>query len=295
MLSKLDLYRIFDAVAQNSSFSQAAKQLYLTQPAVSQSIMQLENELAVRLFKRTSKGVTLTQEGTLLYDYVHSAIHLIESGENKVQELKTLTAGTITIGVGDTISRYYLLPYLENFHRRYPDIKFKLINGTTSELCTILKTGQIDIAICNFPIEDDKLELIPCQEIQDTFVCGEQYKKDFTNPISLTELVKYPLICLDNASISRQFIDEFMESHGIQLVPEFELGAHDLLLDFAKINLGIACVTREFAADYLKDGSLTEIQLTEQIPKRSIGICYLKSVPLNTASLKFIAGMASPL
>ena len=288
MVSKLDLYRVFSQVAQSESFSKAARGLYLTQPAVSQSILQLEEELDMRLFNRTPKGVTLTQEGKLLFDYVQSALNLIDSGEKKMQEFKTLTAGKIAIGVGDTISRHFLLPYLETFHTLYPDIKFKLVNGTTSELCRILKSGEIDVAICNFPIEDPKLTLIPCQPVHDTFVYGEKYSKMFANPVTLKELVKWPLIFLEQSSNSRRYIDTFMASHGIEVAPEFELGSHELLLDFAKINLGIACVTREFSEDYLASGILREVQLVEQIPAREIGICYLNSVQLSPASMKFV-------
>lgn len=158
MVNKLDLYRVFYEVAQHKSFSKAAKSLYLTQPAVSQSISQLETELDIRLFNRNPQGVILTEEGKLLYDYVHSALNLLSSGENKMEEFKNLQGGKIAIGVGDTISRYFLLPFLEAFHQQYPDISFKLVNGTTFELVEILKQGKIDIAICNFPVEDDRLE-----------------------------------------------------------------------------------------------------------------------------------------
>ena len=160
MLVKLDLYKIFWQVAKSESFSKAAKSLYMTQPAISQSIMQLENELDIRLFNRTPKGVTLTEEGKNLFEYVNSAIKLIDAGKEKILEYKNLSVGELKIGVGDTISRYFLLPYLERFHNEYPNIKFKIINGTTFELCSILKTGQIDIAICNFPIKDSSLEMI---------------------------------------------------------------------------------------------------------------------------------------
>ena len=260
----------------------------MTQPAVSQAIMQLERELDTRLFNRTPKGVSLTNEGSLLFEYVNSAINLIDVGEEKILEFKNLTTGELKIGVGDTISRYFLLPYLEAFHNRYPNIKFKIANGTTSELCSILKSGEVDIAICNFPIDDPTLELSPCFEIQDTFVYGEKFKKILAKPISLQELVKLPLIFLESKSNSRKYVEDYIQSKGIQISPEFELGSHDLLLEFAKINLGIACVTKEFSQEYLKKGLLHEVQLHEEIPKRSIGVCFLKTVPLSPASTKFV-------
>lgn len=288
MVNKLDLYRIFYEVAQHNSFSKAAKSLYLTQPAVSQSISLLEEDLAIRLFNRNHQGVRLTEEGKHLYDYVSSALNLLDSGEKKMEEFKLLQGGKIAIGVGDTISRYFLLPFLETFHHEYPDISFKLINGTTSELIDILKQGKIDIAICNFPIDDEKLEKITCSDIQDTFVYGSNYQEEFTEPMSIEKVLSYPIICLDQESVSRRFVDDYLKTKGLSLKPEFEIGSHDLLLDLAKINLGVACVTKEFSKAYFEQGSLKEIQLIEQIPKRSIGICYLKSVSLSLASQQFV-------
>ncbi|GAA0681780.1 MULTISPECIES: LysR family transcriptional regulator [Clostridium] len=288
MASKLDLYKVFCMVGKHKSFSKAAKELYMTQPAVSQSIMQLEDELEIRLFTRTSKGVILTNEGKLIYEYANSAINLINTGEEKLLEARNLLIGDLKIGVGDTISKYFLMPYLEEFHKRYPNIKFKIINATTLELCSIVKSGEIDIAICNLPITDSALETKQCMEIQDIFVCGEKYKNKFQKPISFKELSKFPLILLESKSLSRQYIEKYLLSNGISINPEIELGSYDLLLEFTKINLGIACVIREFSKEYLEKNIIYEVPLKASIPKRSIGICFLKSVPLSPASTKFL-------
>lgn len=260
----------------------------MTQPAVSQAIMQLERELDIRLFNRTPKGVSLTNEGSILFEYINSALNLINVGEEKILEFKDLTVGELKIGVGDTISKYFLLTYLEDFHNRYPNLKFKIINGTTLELCNLIKSGEINIAICNLPIYDPSLEVRPCKEIKDIFVCGEKYKNLSKEKISLEEIVNYPLIFLETNSNSRKYVEKFMLSKGIKISPEFELGSFDLLLEFARINLGIACVVKEFSKSYLEQGLLYEVNVLEEIPNRSIGICYLKSVPLSLASTKFV-------
>ncbi|MED4534687.1 LysR family transcriptional regulator [Metabacillus fastidiosus] len=288
MISKLDLYRVFCTVGKSESFSKAAKDLYMSQPAVSQAIMQLEKDLDTRLFNRTPKGVSLTNEGSLLFEYVNSAINLIDVGEGKLLEFKNLTMGELRIGVGDTISKYFLLPYLETFHNRYPNIKFKIVNGTTFEICSILKSGEVDIAICNLPIADPAFELKSCINVQDIFVCGEKYKPILSKRLSFQELVKLPLIFLEPNSNSRKYVEDYILSKGIKIAPEFELGSHDLLLEFAKINLGIACVTKEFSQEYLNRGILYELQLIEDIPMRNIGVCFLKNVPLSRASTKFV-------
>ncbi len=288
MSVRLELYRIFDKVAKCESFSKAAKELYMTQPAISQAIMQLEDELKIRLFTRTPRGVILTNEGKMLLEYTNSAISLLDTGEKKIKESRDLKEGELKIGVSDTISRYYLLPYVEKFHKSYPNIKLKIINRTTEELCNLIKSGEIDIGICNLPIKDNSLNIRKCKDIQDVFVFGEKYKDMISEPITYEELTKYPLIFLDNRSRSRQYVEGYLFSKGIKINPEIELGSHDLLLEFAKIGLGLACVVREFSEDYLFKGILHEVNLVEDIPKRGIGICSLKGVSLSPSSEKFV-------
>ncbi len=288
MIGKLDLYRIFQIVCKSKSFSKAAQALYMTQPAISQAIAQLEKELGTHLFYRTPKGVTLTTEGQLLYDYVKSAIGILEAGEGKILEFQNLTTGQLRIGVGDTISRYYLLPALEAFSKKYPGIKLKILNGTTSEIVSYIKAGEADLGICNLPVQDDQLHVKPCRDIQDIFVCGEKYRNMTRQPIHLDFLVKMPLIFLERKANSRKYVEDYLKDQGLIISPEFELGSHELLLEFAKINLGIACVIKEFSQDYLESGIVHEVKLHHPIPKRSIGICHLKSVPLSRAADKFI-------
>ncbi|RLL42662.1 LysR family transcriptional regulator [Oceanobacillus piezotolerans] len=291
MIGKLDSYRIFHAVSRNNSFSKAAQELYMTQSAVSQAISKLEKELGIQLFNRTSKGVELTTEGNLLNEHVKSALGMIQVAEDKLSEFKTLKTGQLRIGVGDTISRYFLLPYLEEFHQTYPGINLNILNRTTSEIINLIKSGKADVGICNLPIHDEGLEVIPCKEIQDTFVCGKKYKELSKKPISLEQLMKLPLIFLERKSNSRMFVERFLKKRGYQVSPVFELGSYDLVLEFTKINLGISCVIKEFAKDYLDRGDLYEVRLEEEIPKRSIGICYLKDVPLSQAARKFVGSI----
>jgi len=289
MTSKLDAYRIFNEVAKQKSFSKAAKVLYMTQPAVSQTIMNLEQELGTRLFTRTSKGVALTNDGQLLYEYISSAVSLIEMGEKKLSESRNLMFGEMKIGVGDTVSKYYLLPYLEKFHSDFPNIKLKIINRTTPELCAMLKSGEIDIAVCNLPVKDPALEILKCIDIHDIFVCGEKYRYLSIKPRSIEEILQFPVILLESKSNSRQYVEKYFLSKGIKIQPEIELGSHDLLLEFAKFNFGISCVVEEFSREYLDSRSVYKIKLTEEIPERAIGFCFLKSVSLSAAAKKFVS------
>lgn len=288
MASKLDLYRVFSKVAQCGSISRAAKDLYMSQSAVSQAVMQLEGELETRLFHRTPKGVTLTAEGSLMYEHAHSALSFIEAGEQKLLEFKNVAMGELKIGVGDTISRYFLLPYLARFRSRYPNITFKIVNGTTLEICSILKSGEVDIGLCNFPLHEPALERIACLEVEDIFVCSPRYQAAGSAPVALEDIARMPLILLERGSNSRNYVEDYLLSQGVNMTPEFELGSHDLLLEFVRMNFGVACVTKQFSQEYLRQGYVVEIPLITPIPKRQIGVCYLKSVPLSPAATRFV-------
>ncbi len=288
---KLDLYKIFFEVAETMSFSKAAKRLFITQSAVSQSVKNLETALDTCLFIRNNKSVTLTTEGALLYEYVKNAVLLIDKGELELHKLQKLEKGSLRVGVSDTISRYILLPYLEKFNRTYPMINLQIVNRTSIQAIELLKAGQVDLAFVNLPLSDDAIEIDHYCDVQDIFVAGSRFRFLFNRTLTLSELAEYPLIFLEKNANSRNYVEDYFHSKGILLKPEIELGSHDLVLEFAKINLGIACVTREFSRRYLEDGSLTPIRLTEPIPQRSVGICRLKGVSTSVAGNAFLSLM----
>lgn len=287
MKTKLDNYRIFYEVARLTSFSKAAEKLYVSQSAISQSIKQLEDDLDCVLFHRHHKKTSLTQEGQILYDYVKTAMNSIDIAEQRINNLKSLDDGKLTIGAADTITTNVLLPYLELFHNQYPNIHLQVLNATSLEMIDLIKSGDVDLAFVNLPIDDPDLKIKSCIEIHDIFVASSsrKLKKEYTRE----EIAKLPIILLEGNSISKQFVlSEFLKS-GVSLEPHIESGAHELLLQFAKINLGISCVIEEFSLDYLKDKSLQKLNLKKPLPKRSIGYIYQKYFPLSSAADAFIA------
>ena len=290
---RIEQYRIFNVVAKSQSFSKAAKALYMTQSAVSQAIKQLESSIDITLFKRTSKGVELTEAGNILYKYTSSAMELLETGLLKVESLKSLDDGELKIGASDTISTYFLLPRLEMFHKLYPNIKIKIINRVTTETIELLKNGQIDIAFGNLPIEDENIEVIECMTVHDTFVAGNDYENLKEKFFSHEDIAKLPLILLENKSNSRKYVDKIFLESGQVLTPSIELGAHELLLQLAKINLGISCVVREFSEEYLKNNFVFELKQKNPIPQRAIGYCYSKNLHLTPTMKEFMSFLNS--
>ena len=280
MIFHVEQYRIFNVAAQTNSFSKAAETLFMTQSAVSQSIKQLECSIDTVLFKRTGKGVELTEAGNILYKYTSSAMKLLETGLIRLEALKSLDDGELKIGASDTISSHFLLPHLEVFHKLYPNIKIQIINRVTTEAIELLKNGKIDIALVNLPIDDDVVEIKKCMTVHDTFVAGNGFKHLKNKALTRDDIYKLPLILLEGKSNSRQYVDKVFLETGQILTASIELGAHELLLQLAKINLGVSCVIKEFSKEYLDNNDLFEIKQKQPIPERAIGYCYSKNLHL---------------
>jgi LysR family transcriptional regulator, cyn operon transcriptional activator len=288
MKGNLDWYRVFYFTAKSRSFSKAAEQLYITQPAISYAIKQLETTLGGKLFFRSSRGAALTAEGEVLYKFIEQAYGFLTKAEQQIAEMHQLLRGEIRIGAGDTLCKHYLLPRLEAFHTAYPDIKIQVTNRTSRETVQLLKEGAIDLGIVNLPIEDSHVSIRETLEIQDCFVAGDKYKALANTSLTLQELSKSPLILLENGSSTRRYIDHYAHNLGITIQPEIELGSIDLLVQFARIGLGISCVVKNFIAEELSQSILYEIKLEPPIPPRRVGIITLKNLPLSAAAAHFL-------
>lgn len=288
MAIDLDLYSIFCTVARCGSLSHAARELYVSQPAISQSMHRLEDALGCTLFVRTSRGISLTSEGRMLYGYADKAVSLISAAEDRLNRMRTLQSGGLMIGASDTLCQFFLLPYLEKFHSEYPEIQLQVTNRTTPDTVELLKVGKVDIALVNLPVIDSALSVREVLNVHDVFVASSRFSSLLNRPITMDELSREPLVLLEKASNSRKYLDDYAAVCGVTLKPEIELGAHSLLVEFAKIGLGIACVTYEFAEEAIKSGELFEIMLTPSMPSRSIGLISLEGVPLSPAAERFI-------
>lgn len=285
----LELYRVFYYVVKTGSISKAAQELYISQPAVSQAVKLLEKHLGGQLFFRTPKGIKLTPEGEVLYKYIEQGYNLIMLAENKFAEVLNLEAGEVRIGASDMTLRFFLLPYLEEFHRSYPKVKIKVTNGPSPETIDSLKKGMIDFGVVSLPLpQDENINVIESIQIQDCFVAGVKFYELASRTVSLKELSNYPIIMLEKNTSTRRFIDSYTGQHGITLNPEIELATSDLIMQFAERGLGIACIVRNFAEDAILTGRLFEIGIKEKMPLRSFGIITLKDVPVSPSAKKLL-------
>ena len=289
MSVKLESYRVFKEVAEVGNITAAAQALYISQSAVSQSIKQLENDLQTRLFSRNSRGVTLTAEGRMLYEYVRSAMGLLETGEAKLSQTRELQMGQLIIGASDTVTSQFLLPYLDSFHREHPAIHIQIISGRSHKVLGLLRSGKVDIAFASTPTDLTSLETYPCFPTHSIFVAGAGYPCDFDHVYSLEEMSAFPLILLERKASSRLYLERFFLQNGLKLNPEIELGARSLLEDLAAIGFGVAGVTEEFVTRDLESGRLRQLKTSFQIPPRSVDMCMLRDVPQTAAAERFAA------
>ena len=290
----LDWYKTFQAVAKNRSVSRASRALSVSQPAVSQTIRQLERQLGAQVLIRHAKGVELTQEGEVLYRYIDQALALIGAAQGHFDQLRKLTAGQLRIGASDSLCKHWLLPRLERFHRAHPAVSIRVTNRTSSETMALLERGEADIGLINLPMDVPAAYTVrEVARVQDCFVYSPRFFPDLPPRLSWGELARMPLILLENASSTRRELDAQAAAQGVRWAPEIELGSLDLLVEFALSGLGIAAAVVGFIAPQLADGSLRLIQLSPPIPSRAIGMVWHKNAPLPHAASAFVEGFCA--
>ena len=283
-----ELYKVFYHVASTLSFSEASKQLFISQSAVSQSIKTLERKLDQVLFIRNTKHVQLTPEGEILLRHIEPAMHFIRRGEAQLLDAAS-TGGQIRIGASDTICRYFLVPYLERFHRDFPTAHIKVINQTSIKCVELLETGQVDLIVTNYPNTylSNVSSIHKIRTFKDVFVAGNSFEqlKDLT--LSYEQLSEYPILMLDKKSTTSEFLHRLFQQHHLDLVPEIELTSNDLLIDLARIGLGIAFVPDFCISDKMND--LFIVKTEEELPERELVIAYNEQIPLTKAGEEFLS------
>lgn len=293
MISNLEYYKVFYYVAQTGSVTAAAERLAISQPAVSQAIKQLEISLGMKLIYRASRGVRLTREGQLLFSYVEKGYEQIEMGVEKLMQLKNMEGGEIRIGASDMTLQYFLLPYLEQFHEKYPEIKIVVTNAPTPETLSSMEEGRIDFGVVSTPfMPGPEMEAVTVREIEDVFVAGRRFITHKNKTLDLQELEQLPLIFLEKNTSTRSYMDAFLEGNGVQVQPEFELATSDMIVQFALRSLGVGCVVKDFAEEYLNSGMLFELRFNKIIPKRSFCVVRSNKMPLSSAAEKLWSDVA---
>lgn len=276
MEQNLSQYKIFYEVAKAGNISKAAKELYISQPAISKSISKLEDSLGTTLFNRNSRGVQLTEEGRVLFEHTSAAFEALSQGEQELKRIRNFHMGHIRIGVSNTLCRFIMLAYLKGFIEQYPHMKITIESQSTTHTLSMLEQQRIDIGLVAEPKPQKHLVFLPVMDIEDIFVAAPNYLEN----LKLREgpdadvFQTGNVMLLDRNNITRHYIDDYMNINHIEANNLLEVTTMDLLIEFAKIGLGVGCVIKEFVKDDLKSGSLIQLEPGTPIHKRTIGFVY---------------------
>lgn len=283
-----ELYKVFYYVATSLSFSDASKQLFISQSAVSQSIKTLERKLEQPLFIRSTKKVQLTAAGQILLKHIEPAMNLIQRGENQLLDVGSLGLGQLHIGATDTICRYFLVPYLKEFHQKFPNVPIKVTNATSLSCVDLLEQGKVDLIVTNYP--NAKLNISYAQktvcEFHDVFIANPAYFDLKQQEISFQKLKNYPILMLDRKSTTSEFLHNIFLQHQLNLIPEIELSSNDLLIDLARIGLGIAFIPDYCLTEDSRD--LYVLHTRENIPARRLAVSVNTHLPLSASTEAFL-------
>ena len=287
----LELYRVFYTVAKCGSLTKAAEELYISQPAVSQSIKQLENQLGTTLFNRTHRGMELSaQGGRVIFAEVERALGLLNDADSRLAQMKTSATGTLRIGASDTIFEYFLADKIVEYHERFPAVKIDLLAGFSPDTIEQLKSNRCDVAFVNLPINvDPELRLYGnCMRLNDIFIVGEKYKELSEKEVSLSEISKYPLIMMDPNTVARRSLDNFLNSMGVKFQPSIEVGSWDLMKRLVLRGMGIGVIPREYVLSRMQAGDIFEVKTDPALPVRSVGMLLPKNASISYALHSFI-------
>ncbi|MCH5273552.1 MAG: LysR family transcriptional regulator [Lachnospiraceae bacterium] len=284
-----ELYKVFYHVAKTLSFSEAAASLFISQSAVSQSVKVLERRLGQVLFTRSTKRVSLTPEGELLFKHIEPAINLITKGENQLVNSKDTGGTQLRIAASDTICRYYLVPYLNRFHQTFPDVHLKVMNATSLQCAQLLSENAADLIVANSPNPalNHSMQIETLKEFSDIFIANKTSYDYSGAELSFAELSTLPILMLSKHSTTSEFLHEQFLYHSVELAPAVELSSNDLLIDLAKIGLGIAFVP-DFCVEGKTGDELYIIKTKEQLPKRKLVLAYDGSLPVSGPTEYFL-------
>lgn len=283
-----ELYKVFYYVASSLSFSEASKQLFISQSAVSQSIKTLEKKLEQPLFIRSTKKVRLTPAGQVLFKHIEPAINLINRGENQLLDAEGLGFGLLHIAASDTICRYFLVPYLKQFHQKFPNVPVKVTNATSLSCADLLEQGKADLIVTNDPnsrLNPVYIRKTVC-EFHDVFIANPAFFNLTQQEIPFCELKQYPILMLNKASATSEFLHSLFLQYQLELIPDIELSSNDLLIDLAKIGLGIAFIPDYCLTDQIND--LYVLHTKESLPSRRLVASINDNLPVSASAEEFL-------
>lgn len=285
----LNLYKVFIKIYELKNISKASEALFVSQPSISHSIKELENQLNIKLFYRNSKGVEPTPEAKKLYYYVSNAFNTIESGEQMLTDFSNLKAGKIKIGVPTHIGTCFLAQYIENFNRMYPGIKFEITNLSTTNMIYMLETRNLDLIVDSLPIESNrfKLDIYNLIDLDSCFLTSKKYFGYLEKNIKITDLDKLPFIIPNSTSSIRRELDKYLSDYNVKINSTIDVFTTEMMLEFVKRGMGVGYFIKNTVADLIDSDDYISFDFDNSLPKLKVCIAYISEFQ-TYASKEFI-------
>ncbi len=287
MNTDYNLYKIFLYLFEEKSISKTANRLYVSQPAISYSLKELESQLGYTLFYRNSKGIEPTLEAKELYNYISTAFNILSDAEEHIKNLNNLNSGCIRIGTPSDIGTFYLSKYIAEFRKMYPGIKFEIVCKPTAEMVEMLETRKIDIVVAPLPINSKKnIEKKTLVKLNNCFAYNKKLLKDIAIN-SFNDLKNYPLILPSVTATIRLKLDEYMEKQNIQLSPILETETTEMMLEMVRKGMGVGYFVEDVILAQNDKENYEVLSFDNLLPAEDICCGYIEDF-LSTATRKFL-------
>ena len=287
----LDLLRVFNRVARFESMTVAARSLFVTQPAVSKAVGQLEERLGAKLFLRSGKRLSLTEQGLVLYETTQRMQQALQAGSEKLQRLGLHAEGCVRVAFPFLLLHFYLLPHLAAFRRQFSRYRIELkVENRRAVLREMLLAGKIDFFLDAvhgaLEDEDELVELMPLAVYRNFFAASRKvFGRLEGRALSLEELNRHPLIVLREGSDSRRFLEERFAQAGLRMNIGFDCDTSAIVEDLTQAGLGLGAMVRSLSAPmHLRSPELFEVRLEKEFEPGHFVLFKRKGQPFTAAA-----------
>lgn len=291
----LHLLRLFDAVARRASFSRAADELHISQPAVSKGVREFEAQLGLPLLERGPGGIRLTEAGRLMAGHARTVFAVERAAEEELAALRGLTRGLLRIGASTTVATYVLPPLLGRFHRAHPQVELRLTSANTRAIADLLLRRELDLAIVEGPVTDLGLQVTHWRD--DVMVLVAAPGHPLTRrpgPVPASALVEEILLVREAGSGSGEVVDAILLAHGVVPRQRLEVGGTEAIKQVVMAGLGVALISAHAAVDQIALGKLAVVALRDVVVRRDFNRLSVPDRQPGPAAIAFEALLDAP-
>lgn len=288
MALNLHLLRIFAAVAKHNSFSGAAKVLYISQPAVSKGVQELEEQVGLPLLDRSRRKLALTEAGTLLYQYAQRLFAVEQAAETALEQLQGLERGHLALGASHTAGTYLLPPLLSKFHQRYPGIHLSLEIANTQTVLEDLYTRPLDMAFVEGPVKATDLMVSAWRTDHLVVIVPPNHPLIRKQPVTLAQLATEPYVQREFGSGTREIVEEAFKKKDLAVNVAIELGNNQVVKQTVSAGLGISIVSDATIGLELSAQTLAVVAVKDYDFSRTLSQVLPREKPLSPAATAFL-------